>query len=67
MGERILRQPAVQERTGLGRTTVWRMERDGRFPRRRQIGGGIVGWLASEVDEWIRTRPTADNNDSAGA
>jgi len=25
--------------TGLGRTTIWQLEREGRFPRRRKLAG----------------------------
>jgi prophage regulatory protein len=64
MTERVLRTPETQARTGLGRTTIWRMEKAGQFPRRRQIGNGIVGWLESEVDEFIRSRPVVDDKPS---
>jgi len=64
MAERILRCKEVTARTQLGRTTLWRKERAGEFPRRRMIGGGIVGWLESEVEEWIATLPVAPGVDS---
>ena len=57
MADKILNQPQVTERTGASRTTLWRLERAGEFPRRRQIVGHRVGWLESEVTEWLRTRP----------
>lgn len=59
MTERILRQSEVLAITGLGRTTLWRLEKRGEFPARRRITGNIVGWLASEVEEWIASRPLA--------
>jgi len=59
MTERILRQSEVMAITGLGRTTLWRMEKRGEFPARRRITGNIIGWLASEIEEWIRSRPLA--------
>ena len=59
MSDRILRLPEVLARTGLARTTLWRMERRGEFPARRQITGNTVGWLESEVSEWIESRPVA--------
>ena len=59
-GERILRIPDVVERTGLSQTTIWRRERDGEFPRRRRLGENSVGWLESEVDEWLRSCPLAE-------
>jgi prophage regulatory protein len=59
LSERILRTKEVVERVGKGRTTIWREEREGRFPKRRVIGEGQVGWLESEITEWIRSRPLA--------
>ena len=32
-GGRVVRLPEVLEITGLSRTTIWRRERDGSFPR----------------------------------
>lgn len=57
MAETLLRQAEVQRRTKLGRTTLWRLERAGDFPRRRQITGTTIGWIESEVEEWISSRP----------
>lgn len=64
MGERLLRHEEVIERTGLSAVTIWRMERKGDFPRRRQVSPNRVGWIASEVDEWIRSRPLAEGRDA---
>ena len=46
--------------TGLSRTTVWRLETAGDFPRRRQVTAQRVAWLAEEVLAWCRSRPLAD-------
>jgi prophage regulatory protein len=35
--------------TGLSKATIWRMERDGRFPRRQKVGKRAVCWRESEV------------------
>jgi prophage regulatory protein len=45
--------------TGLSRMTIWRLERAGEFPQRRQLGLRSVAWLQSEVEEWIERRPVA--------
>jgi prophage regulatory protein len=67
MAERLLRTVEVVDRTGLGRTTLWRWEKEGRFPPRRRIGNGTVAWLESEVEEWIQDRPVAyPDSDPAG-
>jgi prophage regulatory protein len=57
MADRIMPAAEVARATGLSRTTIWRMERDGKFPARRQVHGHRVGWLESEVDAWIQARP----------
>ena len=53
---RMLRFPAVHDRTGLSRTTVWRLERAGEFPRHRRLSANTVAWAEDEVDAWIRER-----------
>ena len=53
---RLLRFPAVRERTGLSRSTIWRLERAGAFPRHRQISANAVAWMEHEVSAWIHAR-----------
>jgi prophage regulatory protein len=53
---RFLRFPAVRARTGLSRTTVWRLERQGDFPRHRRISTNAVAWAEHEVADWIRSK-----------
>lgn len=53
---RTLRLKAVQEKTGLTKQTIANWEREGVFPRRLRLGPNIVGWLESEIDEWIAAR-----------
>jgi len=53
---RLLRFPTVRERTGLSRSTIWRLERRGEFPRHRRISPNAVGWMEQEVVAWILTR-----------
>jgi len=55
-GERILRSKKVQKLTGVSRTTLWRLERKGKFPARISLCPGSIGWRSSEVDEWICSR-----------
>ncbi len=53
---RFLRLPKVLERTGLSRSTIYVWLEQGRFPRPVSLGARAVGWIESEVDEWIRQR-----------
>jgi prophage regulatory protein len=49
----IIRKPAVRKKTGLSDTTIWRLERAGKFPAWIQITeSGLVGWYEEEVVEW---------------
>jgi predicted DNA-binding transcriptional regulator AlpA len=43
--------------TGLSRTTIWRLERAGKFPQRLRLSSNRCGWLLDEVKTWIATRP----------
>jgi predicted DNA-binding transcriptional regulator AlpA len=44
------------DRTNVSRTTIWRLEQGGKFPRRRRISINRVGWVEAEVDDWIASR-----------
>ncbi len=54
---KVLKYPEVRTQVGLSRTTLWRAERAGKFPRRLRLGPNSVGWLASEVRDWLESRP----------
>jgi prophage regulatory protein len=54
----FLREPQVAALTGLSKSTRWRLEKHGEFPKKRQLSTNSVGWLASEIEEWIQTRTT---------
>ena len=54
---KILRIQDVINVTGLSRTTVWRLERRGDFPRRLILGQNSCGWVAQEIQDWIASRP----------
>jgi prophage regulatory protein len=52
----ILRRKHVETRTGLSRSTIYRYIKDGVFPKPVPLGPRAVGWLESEVSEWIAER-----------
>jgi prophage regulatory protein len=53
MPEKILRLPNVLDRTGLSRSTVYLRVTEGRVPRPVSLGARAVGWIETEVEEWI--------------
>jgi prophage regulatory protein len=55
----ILRRKQVESRTGLSRSTIYARISEGLFPRPINLGGGrAVGWLESEINEWVQSRIT---------
>lgn len=61
---RFLRLPEVLARTGLSRSTIYVRLEQGRFPRPVSLGARAVGWIESEVDEWMRARIAASRSDA---
>lgn len=55
-GKQLLRMPDVRRKTRLGRTTIYRLEAAGLFPRRLKLGLSAVAWDADEIDQWIASR-----------
>ena len=53
---RLLRFAAVHERTGLSRSTIWRLEHRGQFPKHRAISANAVAWVEGEVAAWIQAK-----------
>lgn len=54
--DRFVRELECGRITGLSRATRWRLERAGKFPKRRQLAPNSIGWLHSEVMNWLRER-----------
>ena len=54
---RILKTNEVVKIIGLSKVTIWRMERSGTFPKRINLSDRRVGWIESEIFEWLDSRP----------
>lgn len=52
----ILRLPQVCKATGLGRSMIYQLESERRFPCRVRIGARAVGWVEAEVQSWLLGR-----------
>jgi prophage regulatory protein len=57
--DRILRDEAVRDRTGLSRTTRWRLIRDGKFPKPVKLTEHAIGWRESVIEAWLASREAA--------
>jgi len=56
MVQNVLRLPAVLKATGLSKSGIYLMMREGSFPAPINLGPRTVGWLESEIAEWQRRR-----------
>jgi len=52
----ISRLPEVRTRTGLSRSTIYKLEAEGNFPKRIKLGERAVGWRSNDINEWINSR-----------
>ena len=55
-GLSILRRKQVEARTGLARSTIYHYIKAGTFPRPVPLGPRAVGWIESDVSNWIAER-----------
>jgi prophage regulatory protein len=44
--------------TGLGRSTIYRLIAEDKFPAQVRIGTRAVGWRWSDLERWSAARPT---------
>ncbi len=56
METNILRLPAVIERTGLARSSIYQRIKERTFPEPISLGDRAVGWIDSEIESWINDR-----------
>lgn len=53
---RVLRRPEVEERVGLARSTLYKLIGLKQFPEPIRLGTNAVGWLESDIEEWLASR-----------
>ncbi len=55
---KILRINDVKQKTGLSRSSIYAYIKEGKFPSSISIGPRSVGWLESDIEQWIDSRIT---------
>ncbi len=56
---RILKLPAVIERVGLSRSSIYAYAARGQFPKPVPVGEKAVGWLENEIENFLTQRAEA--------
>jgi prophage regulatory protein len=62
----FLRERELLAITRLSRSTRWRLEKAGQFPQARRIGPHSVGYLKSEIMQWLVSREVASGQFRSG-
>ena len=60
---RFIRENECARITGLERSTRARLEKQGKFPKRHKITDTKMGWLESDIQEWIRHKVQGEGHD----
>ena len=63
MTKSFIRLPKVKQLTGFGRSQIYLLIKQGKFPKQIHIGPKSVAWLDSEVSEWMKERIRLSRND----
>jgi prophage regulatory protein len=50
---KIYRKPELCSLLGVSPTTLWRWVQDKSFPAPIHLGPNSVGWLESDIDDWL--------------
>jgi prophage regulatory protein len=54
MSKKIIRLPAVKDKTGLSRSSIYLRMSKGEFPNSISLGGArAIGWLEGDINLWL--------------
>lgn len=61
---KILRPKELAKMLSVSTVTLWRMEKRGELPARIKISTRAVGWLESDIEEWLNSLQTSTVDNS---
>jgi len=53
MSKKFIRLPEVKNKTGLSRSSIYLRMSNGEFPQSISLGGRAIGWLETDIDQWL--------------
>lgn len=54
--KQVLKRQQVEAQLGFKRSHLYALMAEGSFPKPIKLGARAVGWLQSEVNEWLEAR-----------
>ena len=62
MSIKINRLPAVKDKTGLSRSSIYLRMSKGEFPQSISLGDRAIGWLESDIEQWLEEKIAASKS-----
>ena len=62
----IVKINAVKQQTHLSTASIYRLAKQGDFPKQIKLGVKASGWLQCELDDWIQSRINARDEEAKG-
>ena len=59
MTVKLLKLRTVKDWTGLSRSTIYAMMKNGDFPKSISIGARAIAWSDADIQAWVDTRIAA--------
>lgn len=53
MSKKFIRLPEVKNKTGLSRSSIYLRMSNNEFPQSISLGSRSIGWLESDINEWL--------------
>lgn len=50
---RVIRLPEVKQRTGLSRSSIYRLMSEASFPQSCKLGERIIAWVEADIERWL--------------
>ena len=58
---RVIKIIKVKELTSLSSATIYRLVKNGKFPKQLKLAERSSGWLLEEINDWLESKSTLRN------
>ena len=58
---RVIKLKKVIELTSLSSATIYRLVKNGEFPKQLKLAERSSGWLLEEINDWLESKSTLRN------
>lgn len=64
---KVIRLKEVMNLTGLSKSSIYRFSNNDDFPKSVPLGARSVGWIESEVTQWLENKISSRNQEKRSA